>query len=176
MPTSSEEAGQIYVPTANWLLMAGTLLVVLLFKTSASLASAYGIAVSGTMLITTILLYRVAVGRWKWWPAVAVPIVATFGTIDSVFLVSNSIKIVQGGWFPITVGGAIVALMLCWRRGTSEVHRRLHEMSMPLADFIEQHRPDGGGALPRRGCLADQGRARRVADAAAPRQAQRRHA
>ena len=137
VPTSSEEAGQIYVPAANWLLMTGTLLVVVLFKTSASLASAYGIAVSGTMLITTILLYRVAVGRWKWWPVVAIPIVVTFGTIDSIFLVSNSIKIVQGGWFPITVGGAIVALMLCWRRGTSEVHRRLREMSMPLEEFID---------------------------------------
>ena len=137
VPTSSEESGQIYVPTANWLLMAGTLLVVVLFKTSANLAAAYGIAVSGTMLITTILLYRVAVGRWKWWPLVAVPIVVAFGTIDSVFLVSNSVKIVDGGWFPITVGGAIVVLMLSWRRGTSEVHRRLQEMSMPLSEFIE---------------------------------------
>ncbi len=137
VPTSSDEAGQIYVPTANWLLMIGTLLVVVLFKTSESLASAYGIAVSGTMLITTILLYRVAVGRWKWWPAAAVLMVAIFGTIDSVFLVSNSIKIMEGGWFPILVGGAIVGLMLCWRRGTSEVHRRLHELSMPLPEFIE---------------------------------------
>jgi KUP system potassium uptake protein len=137
VPTSSEEAGQIYVPAANWLLMAGTLLVVVLFKTSANLASAYGVAVSGTMLITTILFYRVAVGRWKWWPLVAVPIVVAFGTIDSIFLISNSIKIVEGGWFPITVGGGIVGLMLCWRRGASEVHRRLREMSMPLEEFVE---------------------------------------
>ena len=136
VPTSSEEAGQIYVPTANWLLMAGTLLVVVLFKTSANLASAYGIAVSGTMLITTILLYYVAVGRWQWSPLVAIPIVVAFGTIDSVFLVSNSVKIVDGGWFPITVGAAIVTLMLCWRRGTSEVRRRLQEMSMPLEEFV----------------------------------------
>ena len=124
------------MPTANWLLMAGTLLVVVLFKTSANLASAYGIAVSGTMLITTILLYYVAVGRWQWSPLVAIPIVVAFGTIDSVFLVSNSIKIVDGGWFPITVGAAIVTLMLCWRRGTSEVRRRLEEMSMPLGEFV----------------------------------------
>ena len=137
VPTSSEEAGQIYVPTANWMLMTGTVLVVLLFKTSNNLASAYGIAVSGTMLITTILLYRVAVGRWKWWPAVAILIVAGFGTIDTIFLVSNSIKIVQGGWFPITVGAAIVTVMLCWRRGTSELHLRLREMSMPLEEFVK---------------------------------------
>jgi KUP system potassium uptake protein len=137
VPTSSEEAGQIYVPTANWMLMTGTLLVVLLFKTSDNLASAYGIAVSGTMLITTILFYRVAVGRWKWWPAVAIPIVLGFGTIDTIFLVSNSIKIVQGGWFPITVGAAIVTVMLCWRRGTSELRLRLREMSMPLEEFVK---------------------------------------
>jgi KUP system potassium uptake protein len=136
VPTSSEEAGQIYVPAANWLLMTGTLLVVVLFKTSDNLAAAYGIAVSGTMLITTILFYHVAVGRWKWWPVAAIPIVVGFGTIDSIFLVSNSIKIVEGGWFPITVGGAIVVLMLCWRRGTCEVRRRLREMSMPLDEFV----------------------------------------
>src|SRR5262249_57831627 len=69
VPTSSEEAGQIYVPTANWLLMIGTLLIVVLFKTSHNLAGAYGVAISGTMLVTTILLYRVAIGRWRWPPA-----------------------------------------------------------------------------------------------------------
>jgi KUP system potassium uptake protein len=136
VPTSSDEAGQIYVPTANWLLMAGTLLVVLLFKTSDSLAGAYGIAVSGTMLITTILLYRVAITRWKWPPVLAVLIIACFGAIDASFLASNSLKIVEGGWFPITVGGAMVALMLCWHQGTLLVHRRLQEMSMPLDEFI----------------------------------------
>ena len=82
VPTSSAEAGQIYVPTANWLLMAGTLLVVVLFKTSSNLAGAYGIAVSGTMLITTILLYRVAVTRWSWPPAVAFLMIVGFGVID----------------------------------------------------------------------------------------------
>jgi KUP system potassium uptake protein len=136
VPTSRDEAGQIYVPTANWLLMVGTLLVVLLFKSSESLAGAYGIAVSGTMLVTTILLYRVAVGRWHWLPAFAVLMVAGFGAIDAMFLASNSMKIVEGGWFPIAVGAAIVCLMLCWRRGSWEVHHRLQEMSMPLEEFI----------------------------------------
>src|SRR5262249_46593968 len=73
--TSSDEAGQIYVPTANWLLMIGTLLIVVLFKSSEHLAGAYGIAVSGTMLVTTILLYRVAIGRWQWPPALALFII-----------------------------------------------------------------------------------------------------
>jgi KUP system potassium uptake protein len=134
--TSGDEAGQIYVPAANWLLMTGTLFTVVLFRSSDALAAAYGIAVSGTMLITTILLYRVAVSRWGWPPAVAVPIIAVFGAIDCSFLVSNSIKIVEGGWFPLVIGAVIAALMLSWRKGSSEVKRRLHDMSMPLDQFL----------------------------------------
>ena len=137
VPTSSEEAGQVYLPTANWLLMVGTLLVVILFKTSDALASAYGIAVSGTMLITTILLYRVAVGQWNWPPVVAVLVVAFFAIIEAIFLASNSLKIVQGGWFPLVVGGAVMILALSWRKGALEVRRRLYDMSMmPLERFI----------------------------------------
>src|SRR5882757_8059599 len=136
IPTSGDEAGQIYVPAANWLLMAGTLFTVLLFRSSESLASAYGIAVSGTMLITTILLYRVAVSRWGWRPAIALPVIAAFAAIDCFFLVSNSIKIVEGGWFPLIVGGSIATLMLCWRKGSSEVRERLQAMSMPLDQFL----------------------------------------
>ena len=135
--TSSDEAGQIYLPAANWLLMVGTLLTVILFKTSDNLAAAYGIAVSGTMLTTTILLYRVAIERWKWPPAGAVLMIAGFGTIDSIFLASNSLKFVEGGWFPVIIGGAIAVLMLSWRRGSSEVRHRLHAMSMPLNEFLE---------------------------------------
>jgi KUP system potassium uptake protein len=136
VPTSVDEAGQIYVPAANWLLMTGTLLTVVLFRSSDSLAAAYGIAVSGTMLITTILLYRVAVARWKWPPVVAIPVIAIFGAIDATFLVSNSIKIVEGGWFPLIVGTLIATLMLSWRKGSSEVRNRLHDMSMPLKEFL----------------------------------------
>jgi KUP system potassium uptake protein len=136
VPTSSDEAGQIYVPTANWLLMIGTLLVVVLFKTSEHLAGAYGIAVSGTMLVTTILLYRVAIECWKWPPALAIFIIVLFGAIDATFLASNSLKIVDGGWFSLTVGGAMVWLMLCWRQGSFLVRHRLHEMSMPLDRFV----------------------------------------
>lgn len=136
VPTSGDEAGQIYVPAANWLLMTGTLFTVLLFRSSESLAAAYGIAVSGTMLITTILLYRVAVSRWGWRPAIAIPVIAAFGAIDCFFLVSNSFKIAEGGWFPLVVGAAIAVLMLSWRRGSSKVRQRLLEMSMPLEKFI----------------------------------------
>jgi KUP system potassium uptake protein len=135
-PTSADEAGQIYVPAANWLLMTGTVLTVVLFRSSENLAAAYGIAVSGTMLITTILLYRVAISRWQWQPGVALPIIAVFGAIDAIFLVSNSIKIIEGGWFPLVIGSAIAALMLSWRKGSSEVRHRLQEMSMPLKEFL----------------------------------------
>jgi KUP system potassium uptake protein len=137
VPTSFDEAGQIYVPAANWLLMTGTLLTVVLFRSSDNLAAAYGIAVSGTMLITTILLYHVAVSRWRWSPGVAIPVIAIFGAIDATFLVSNSIKIVEGGWFPLIIGTLIAALMLSWRKGASEVRHRLQAMSMPLKAFLE---------------------------------------
>jgi KUP system potassium uptake protein len=136
-PTSFDEAGQIYVPAANWLLMTGTLLTVVMFRSSENLAAAYGIAVSGTMLITTILLYHVAVSRWQWPRGVAIPVIALFGAIDATFLVSNSLKVVEGGWFPLVVGGLIAALMLSWRKGSSEVKQRLHEMSMPLKGFLD---------------------------------------
>jgi KUP system potassium uptake protein len=137
VPTSHKEAGQIYVPTANWLLMAGTLLVVVMFKTSNNLAGAYGIAVSGTMLITTILLYRVAITHWKWSPTLAIPVIAGFGVIDATFVASNSLKIIDGGWFSLTTAGVILVLMLCWHRGSFEVRRRLQEMSMPLDQFVD---------------------------------------
>jgi KUP system potassium uptake protein len=137
VPTSADEAGQIYIPAANWLLMAGTLFTVVLFRSSDNLAAAYGIAVSGTMLITTILLYRVAVARWRWPSPVALSVVAAFGAIDATFLVSNSIKIVEGGWFPLIVGGVIAVLMLSWRQGSSLVRSRLQEMSMPLKEFLD---------------------------------------
>lgn len=138
VPTSSDEAGQIYVPTANWMLMTGTLLIVLLFKTSDNLAGAYGIAVSGTMLATTLLLYRVAIDRWNWKPTIAVPIVASFGAIDLSFLAANSLKIIDGGWFPVAVGGCVAVLMLCWCRGAFAVRHRLDSMSMPLQEFVDR--------------------------------------
>jgi KUP system potassium uptake protein len=134
--TSTNEAGQIYVPAANWLLMVATLFTVLFFRTSESLAAAYGIAVSGTMLITTILLYHVAVGRWQWPAAVAIPVMVAIGAIDTTFLVSNSMKVFAGGWFPVIVAAAVALLMLSWRKGNFISRQRLREMSMPLEQFI----------------------------------------
>jgi KUP system potassium uptake protein len=136
VPTSSEEAGQIYVPSANWLLMTGTLLIVVMFKSSDALGSAYGVAVSGTMLMTTVLLYYLMIRRWHWPLWAALPVSAIFGSVDCAFLVANSLKILEGGWLPLTIGGVIAFLMWCWRRGSSELRRRLQDMSMPVAEFI----------------------------------------
>ena len=136
VPTSSDEAGQIYVPTANWLLMIGTLAIVAMFKTSDNLGAAYGVAVSGTMLMTTILLYYLVTRRWNWSPFLALPVLAVFGTVDIAFLAANSLKIVEGGWLPLSIGAVIALLMWSWRRGTSELRHRLHEMSMPLPEFL----------------------------------------
>src|SRR5258708_3089553 len=136
VPTSVDEAGQIYIPATNWLLMVGTLLTVLLFRSSENLAAAYGIAVAGRWLIATMLLHRGAGSGWQWPVGLAIPVIAIFGAIDATFLVSNSFKIVEGGWFPLIVGTIIAVLMLCWRKGSSEVKHRLHEMSMPLPEFL----------------------------------------
>ncbi len=136
-PTSSDEAGQVYLPTANWLLMAGTLLVVIMFRSSEALASAYGIAVSGTMLVTTMLLYHVMVGIWRWPPLGAALVIGLFSAMEAIFLVSNSLKFLQGGWFPLLVGAVMAIFMLSWRAGSLEVRRRLYDMSMlPLDRFL----------------------------------------
>jgi KUP system potassium uptake protein len=89
------------------------------------------------MLCTTLLLYRVAVARWRWPPIVAGLVIAFFSAVEAIFLVSNSLKIVQGGWFPLVIGAAMATMMLCWRKGSVEVRKRLYEMSMlPLDRFL----------------------------------------
>src|SRR5262249_44868522 len=172
VPTSSDEAGQIYVPTANWLLMIGTLLIVVLFKTSENLAGAYGIAVSGTMLVTTILLYRVAIGRWQWPPALAIFIIVVFGAVDATFLrlqlaedrprrlVPDHRRRSNRGIDAVLASGVIARAP----SPAGNVHA--------APTLRRQHRRDGGGASSGRGRVVDQGRARRLADPVAPRQAQ----
>lgn len=134
--TSSKSYGQIYVPLVNWMLMVTTLLIVLGFRSSANLASAYGIAVSGTMLITTILLYKVMTGIWRWPTAVAVIITVGFAIVDAAFLTSNALKFLDGGWLPLALGGAVASAMLVWRKGSNAVREGLADSSMPLPDFM----------------------------------------
>jgi KUP system potassium uptake protein len=140
--TSSAAAGQIYVPVVNWVLFVGTLVVVFLFRTSDALAAAYGIAVSGTMLITTLLLYFVMTRIWNVSTRTARIVIGFFALIDLNFFVSNSLKIPQGGWLPLAIGAVLCLVMWSWRTGTQSVRQALTEMSETLADFLA-HVDDG---------------------------------
>lgn len=134
--TSGEAYGQIYVGLVNWLLMLATLLIVLGFHSSANLASAYGIAVSGTMLVTTLLLYRVMAAFWNWPGWVALGLTTAFGLIDFGFLSANAMKLFDGGWLPLAIGGFVAFLMIAFREGTLAVQERLAEHSIPFNKFL----------------------------------------
>jgi KUP system potassium uptake protein len=115
--TSSHERGQIYLPALNWALMLACLALVLVFQSSVRLAAAYGLAVSGTMAITTVLFMAVARGRWKWgWPRVAA-VAGVFLVIDLAFVGANVLKIRAGGWIPLVIGAVVFTLLSTWRRG-----------------------------------------------------------
>jgi KUP system potassium uptake protein len=130
--TSEREHGQIYVPEVNTALMIGTLLIVLGFRSSGALGAAYGIAVTGTMAITTILFAVIARLRWQWplWRVVA--IAAFFFTFDLAFLGANVLKIEQGGWVPLAIALGILALMTTWKRGRAILADLMRRSSMPL--------------------------------------------
>ncbi|MEC4590521.1 MULTISPECIES: potassium transporter Kup [Nitrospirillum] len=137
-PTSRKSYGQIYVGVVNWLLMIATLMIVLGFRHSEALAAAYGIAVSATMLITTILLRRVMRELWNW-PAIPTNLMmGFFAAIDLAFLVANSTKLLEGGWLPLAIGGFIAFLMVAWRKGTAIVQIKLSEGGTTFADFMRQ--------------------------------------
>jgi KUP system potassium uptake protein len=136
-PTSGEHRGQIYLSVVNWALMAGSIAVVLGFRSSSSLAAAYGIAVSGTMLVTSILLFSIVRQRWRWPLVAALLLIGIFALIDSLFLVANATKIAQGGWLPLVVGAVLAGIMLIWRRGTLEIQKRVEHMAVPFDQFLE---------------------------------------
>jgi KUP system potassium uptake protein len=140
--TSKDAVGQIYVPMVNWTLLVGTLVVVVVFRSSDALAAAYGIAVSGTMLVTTFLLYFVMTRIWKMSYRVVQIVIGFFGAIDLTFFVSNSLKIPQGGWLPLAIGAVLCLIMWSWRTGTLAVRHALAEMSETVEVFAE-HLDDG---------------------------------
>jgi KUP system potassium uptake protein len=134
--TSDEAVGQVYVPQINWLLMLAVLGLVWGFQSSDALANAYGIAVAGDMLVTTVLVAIVARGVWGWpWLAI-VPVACTFLALDVTFVVANLHKIPRGGWFPLTVAAVVLTLVLCWRRGRAAALARREEGAMPLDQFL----------------------------------------
>jgi KUP system potassium uptake protein len=135
--TSSREIGQIYIPFINWAMMIGVLWLVLSFKTSSDLASAYGIAVTCTMVITTILSFEVARRIWKWSLLKAGALFGFFLIIDFSFFVTNAAKVTHGGWVPLLIGAIIYLLMSTWAQGRRILAERLKARSIPMTDFIE---------------------------------------
>ncbi|KJV32101.1 potassium transport protein Kup [Aquitalea magnusonii] len=135
--TSEKEIGQIYLPFVNWTLLVAVLVVVLTFQTSDSLASAYGIAVTGTMLITTLLFFVVARVNWRWPLPLALSVTVLFGIIDFAFFSANLLKLFSGGWLPLVLGMIIFMLMTTWKQGRKLLFDRLREQALPLDSFIE---------------------------------------
>lgn len=134
--TSDREIGQIYLPAINWLLLISIIALVIEFGSSSNLAAAYGIAVTGTMLITNILAIAVAVRLWDWSPARAVLGALPFICIDLAFFLANSVKIPDGGWFPLIFGLGVFILLTTWKRGRELLGLRLAADAMALKPFI----------------------------------------
>ncbi len=135
--TSATEAGQIYIPFVNWILMIGISLLVLGFQNSSNLAAAYGIAVTGTFAIDTILVCVVMRVRWNLGPGVTLVIMLAFLFIDLSFFGANAIKIPDGGWFPLVVAMLVFTILVTWRRGREILSQRLRETELPLAPFLK---------------------------------------
>ena len=134
--TSSMEAGQIYVPFTNWTLYLAVMALVFGFQSSSNLAAAYGIAVTGTMMIDTILVSFVALLAWRWNPLLAVPLLGGLLLIDFAFFSANAIKVMQGGWFPILVAIASFTTLTTWRRGRQLLFQEMGNLTMPLDEFM----------------------------------------
>ena len=134
--TSSSQSGQIYIPEINTLMAIGTMLVVVGFQSSSALGAAYGIAVTGTMTITSLLFYELCITRWNWprWRALAVT--GVFLAVDTAFLGSNILKIAQGGWVPLLVGAGIYTLMSTWKRGREALGQLLRRSTLPTELFL----------------------------------------
>ena len=136
--TSAEEYGQIYVPFVNWTMMLLTIGLTVGFGSSARLAGAYGTAVSTTMLLTTALLYKVMRDRWGWSAPTALLTSGAFLVVDFAFFAANLLKIVEGGWIPLTFGAIVFIVMTTWHSGIAAMVRRLATMTEPPEQFLER--------------------------------------
>ena len=145
--TSGQEEGQIYVPFTNWTLYLAVVALVIGFKNSSNLAAAYGIAVTGTMLIDTILVAFVMVLMWRWNMLVVGLVAGLMLAVDIAFFAANAIKIPEGGWFPIAMGIISFTVLTTWRRGRRLVSLEMAKQSIPMDDFInaidDVHRING---------------------------------
>jgi KUP system potassium uptake protein len=134
--TSESEIGQIYIPFLNWLLLSSIIVLVVLFKSSSNLASAYGLAVTMTMMCDTLLVSFVMYNLWRWKAPKVVLIVLPFLTLDLVFFGASSLKIFAGGWFPLLVGSIAFTIMMTWKRGREILLMKLQKETLPLDLFI----------------------------------------
>ncbi len=134
--TSEHQSGQIYIPEINTLLALGTIFVVLGFKSSSALAAAYGIAVTGTMAITTLLFYEICILRWNWPKWRALSLCGFFLVIDLAFLGANMLKVMQGGWVPLVVAMGLFILMTTWKRGREALGQLLRRSTLPTDLFL----------------------------------------
>lgn len=134
--TSQTERGQIYMPKVNWLMLAGALFLVLIFETSSNLAAAYGIAVIGTMIVSTMLVIPVIARLWNWGWIAALSLALPFFALDTAFLTANLLKIADGGWIPLLLGAMLIVSMWTWVRGTAIVAAKLRKDSVSLASIV----------------------------------------
>ena len=134
--TSETEKGQIYVPRINTLLLVAVIFLVVTFKSSSALAHAYGIAVTGTMVVTAVLAFFVVWRFWRWPLWAAAGLVAPFLLVDVIFLAANALKIPQGGWMPLVVGALLIVVMATWRRGTHILIEKTRKAEVSLDELI----------------------------------------
>lgn len=135
--TSESAAGQIYIPFINWALLVSVVLLVITFQNSSNLASAYGIAVTGAMLIDTCLMAVLLLAVWKWRWFFAVPVIALFAIVDGAYFVANATKIPDGGWFPLAVGAVAFTLLTTWAKGRKLMRERMTEVALPIEIFAK---------------------------------------
>lgn len=135
--TSASLAGQIYVPRVNWILLAGVLLLVILFRSSSALASAYGIAVTGTMVVTTLMAFVVIWKMWGWKFWMTAALIVPFAFLDLTFLGANLLKVAEGGWVSLFVAGLLLTVMMTWRRGARALFEKTRKLEVPLIDLVK---------------------------------------
>jgi KUP system potassium uptake protein len=146
--TSEEEIGQIYIPSVNWFLMFSTIGLVLGFQKSTNLAGAYGVAVTTTMVITTLIAQVVARRLWGWNPMLVIPGAIFFLAVELSFFGANIIKIAEGGWLPLTVGMVIYTLLSTWKKGRAILSERLRRGALPFSEFIGTVTPTSPPRVP----------------------------
>jgi KUP system potassium uptake protein len=134
--TSAREMGQIYIPRMNWVLMIGVIFLVVTFQSSGNLAAAYGIAVTGVVMIDSLLAAFVAITIWRWSKPVSIIVFGTLLIVDIFFFSSTLLKIPEGGWFPVLVAGLVFLLVSSWRNGRRVAYAKIYKDALPLKDFL----------------------------------------